>query len=280
MAKASSRSSPARRLLLGLASFALFGALAFPLTGCLHTHSSNISRLGRTNEQAIAAHGERRLAEASRGYAAILKAQPPAELSPAQWQLVLDLAPRLLGVAHDPFPLEDVVVLIHPTQPWIAYHLFWDDDIDFPEDNDPTDHEVVWVEYDPATFQPRSMATYFHGKILHYPVQGRPAIGVEWGKHGSIPMQDGRLAMEPEGLHQHWQRLSTTGSRLPDHPLARHWPKRFDGDWSAYRAYVTEVDPRDFIRSKRFAWVSPWANAVIDQYALPYNFAAKQEWPQ
>jgi len=245
----------------------------------VHSVSTDASHLKQINERARAAHGKRRLGEASQGYAAILKSQPPAELSPDQWQRVLDLAPRLVGIAGDPFPLEDVVVLMHPTQPWIAYHLFWDDDIDFPEDNDPTDHEVVWVEYDSATFQSRSVATYFHGKILRHPVQGRPVIGVEWGKHGSIPMQDGRPAVEPDGLRQHWQRLSTTGSRLPDHPLARDWPKKFDGDWAAYRAFVTEIDPREFIQRKRFAWVSPWANAVIDQYALPYNFAAKQEWP-
>jgi hypothetical protein len=25
--------------------------------------------------------------------------------------------------------------------------------------------------------------------------------------------------------------------------------------------------------------VSRWANAVLDQHFLPYNFAPKQEWP-
>ena len=47
--------------------------------------------------------------------------------------------------------IRDLVAIHHPVQPWIAYHLFWGDDIDFPEDNDPADHEIVWVAYDPAT---------------------------------------------------------------------------------------------------------------------------------
>lgn len=268
-----------RRLSVGLRVL-LGSMLAIGLTACVSRSSHPSSRLDQLNRRAIADHGLRRLAEASRGYAAILEAQPPSGLSPDQWQLVLDLAPRLLGVAGDPFPLEDVVVLVHPTRPWIAFHLFWDDDIDFPEDNDPTDHEVVWVEYDPALRVAHSVATYFHGRILRHPVQGRPEIGIEWGKHGSLPLVDGRPAVEPEALANHWRRLSTSGRRLPDHPLSRGWPRRFEGDWQAYRTFDREIDLGTHLNGKHFAWVSPWANAVIDQFALPYNFAAKQEWPE
>ena len=31
---------------------------------------------------------------------------------------------------------------MHPQRRLIAYHFFWEDDIDFPEDNDPCDHEA------------------------------------------------------------------------------------------------------------------------------------------
>ena len=62
-------------------------------------------------------------------------------------------APRLVLVRGEFFPLKDIAAILHPEKPIIAYHLFWEDDLGFPSDNDPCDHEVVWIEYDPASLR-------------------------------------------------------------------------------------------------------------------------------
>jgi len=78
--------------------------------------------------------------------------------------------------------------VVHPTRRIIAYHLLWRDDahgswIPFTV---PTDQEVVWIGYDQSG-APTDMWTYWHGKTLHTPWRGTPAVDVQWGKHGSLP---------------------------------------------------------------------------------------------
>lgn len=232
-------------------------------------------------QRAVGAHQQRRLAEASRDYQRLLELEPPQGWTHEQLELALQLAPRLHRVPDDPFPLRDVVVLHHPRQPLLAFHLFWEDDIDFPEDNDPADHEVVWVRYDPVSGRPIHLYAYFHGRILEAPCRdATPAFAVEWGKHGSIPMAGPGTIVEPDGLARHWRRLHEQGTRLPDHPLARHWPSRFPGTWDDYRRFDDVVETRPFLEHRRLGWTSRWANAVLDQHALAYNFAAKIEWPE
>ncbi len=241
------------------------------------------AELDHLNRRAVRAHERRRLAEASADYARLLELAPPLPLSPDQARVVAALCPRLRTVADEPFPLQDLVVIHHPSRPLIAYHLFWGDDIDFPEDNDPTDHEVVWVAYDPNSGRATRLSTYFHGQILSIPMPvgaDRPLVAVEWGKHGSLPLNGGRLAVEPPALREHWRRLREVGTRLPDHPLARDWPKRFERDWDAYVRFDEDIDPQLLLEQSHRAWSTARANAVIDQHALSYNFAAKVEWPE
>jgi len=74
--------------------------------------------------------------------------------------------------------------------------------------------------------------------------------------------------------------LHERGIRMPDHPFARDWPKRFAGSFADYTRFTVEVDPRGFIKRRGYVRVSRWANAVLDQHFLPYNFAPKTEWPE
>src|SRR5690606_1370071 len=106
------------------------------------------------NERAEWSHRRRRLEEASRDYARLLELDPPSVPSPEQARRIMELAPLLQTRIDEPFALEDCVAIHHPSRSLIAYHLFWDDDIDFPEDNDPTDHEIIWVEYEPVSGKP------------------------------------------------------------------------------------------------------------------------------
>ena len=100
------------------------------------------------------------------------------------------LAPTLYLQRDEPFTLERVVAVVHPTQRIIAYHLLWRDDAHgaWLITEDPTDHEVVWVAYDSVS-APIEVWTYWHGTILHTDWRGKGpvAIDVQWGKHGSLP---------------------------------------------------------------------------------------------
>lgn len=105
--------------------------------------------------------------------------------------LAKSLAPVLYVQRDEPFPLDRVVAVVHPTRPIIAYHLLWRHDVNgqwLPWAK-PSDEEVVWVGYDPSTHAPTDVWTYWHGTLLHTPWmdRGPPAIDVQWGKHGSLP---------------------------------------------------------------------------------------------
>ncbi|MCC6234508.1 MAG: hypothetical protein IT580_17830 [Verrucomicrobiales bacterium] len=231
-------------------------------------------------DRAVAAHQLRQIGAASLDYARLLALEPVRPPSDAELSIITGLAPRLITHSAEPFALRDVVAIHHPEAACVGYHLFWEDDIDFPEDNDPADHEVIWVTYDRATGHAERVFTYFHSQLLEAPAgAARPAVAVEWGKHGSLPLNSDGSAQDPPGLRTNWQRLTSQGTRLPNHPLAAGWPRRFDGNWTDYRTYSRAVESEPLLRQRRLVWVSRWANATLDQHALAYNFAAKTEWP-
>lgn len=223
----------------------------------------------------IAAHGSRNLGVASHHYDDALKAAPAREPSLVERELMLRLAPRLFTVKGEPFPLKDAAAILHPTQPWIAYHLFWEDDIDFPDDNDPCDHEVVWVCYT-SDGRAEAVYTYYHGRIL----KGGSRVDVQWGKHGSLP--EGWREMRPvmDDQRRTWLRLSTTGRQDAQSPLARGWPLKFDGSWDDFTRFNIEIDLAGALRRGGLMAVSCLNNAVINRRFLRYNFAAKTEWPE
>src|SRR5262245_8607654 len=203
---------------MAILSLLLFAAFS---TGCVSSPDSNssLSKAAKLNERAIAFHERRCLNDASTFYRQVLALDPPKEPSPAQLAAVMKFAPRLYTTPNEFFPLTDVAAVIHPDRPLIGYHLFWGDDIDFPDDHDPTDHELVWVEYDPASLEVRQVYTYFHDYILRTDKAaadanahaGRAWIGVEWGKHGSLPRDAaGVSGGAPNSLlKEDWQVLHT-----------------------------------------------------------------------
>lgn len=239
------------------------------------------AELHHLNRRAYDVHRQRRLLEASVDYRRLLELEPPRRPTDIEAKRIRELLPELLTLMEEPFRLEDIVAIHHPDDFLIAYHLFWDDDIDFPDDNDPTDHEVVWVRYEPVSGVAQRVFTYFHGTILEgVPGRGRPRIAVEWGKHGSLPMDARGNTPRPAGLQNHWRRLNQSGAREASHPLASRWPKRFEADFTAYVNFTRAVDPTALLERSGHLWVGRWANALLDQHALPYNFAAKIEWPK
>ena len=103
----------------------------------------------RANTEALQARLERRLDEASLAFKQVINTDRRRAPTEAEVQRVLRFAPRTYTTRSEPFGLLDVVAVVHPNAPWIAYHFFWEDDIDFPDDNDPCDHELIWVMWLP-----------------------------------------------------------------------------------------------------------------------------------
>jgi hypothetical protein len=255
-------------------------------------------------------HNRRSLDEASREYARTLELDPPRDPTADQLAIARRFAPRILTTPTEFFPLKDFAAILHPDRPLIAYHFFWEDDIDFPEDNDPCDHELMWVEYGDEGRRLEAIWTYFHGRILsggepahrdaaaHH---GRPRVNVQWGKHGSMPLDWEALTIAVSAgdverkylpapgdavtLKQYneatFRKLSTEGRRLIDHPLAGRlgWPERFTGRWPDFVDFSRNVEPLELFERTRMIKVSRWNSATIAQYFLTYNFRPKTEWP-
>ncbi|MBA7599254.1 MAG: hypothetical protein GH143_05260 [Calditrichaeota bacterium] len=242
-------------------------------------------------------HMMRRLKEASLRYDNALRLDPPRLPSQNDIDLAIKYAPRLFVHQKEYFKLEDVVAVIHPEKTVIGYHLFWDDDIDYPEDNDPIDHEVVWIEFDQKTGKVTGVYTYFHRAILNTVEAVRDAnlnnhrarINIQWGQHGSLPV--GWEKLKPEAIYpitgikrevktmQTRYQSAIKGRRLPDHPLGKDWPERFEESYKDYTTYDKNIDLRPLLQKKKMIIVSKWPNAVIDHYFLDYNFFPKIEFP-
>jgi hypothetical protein len=255
---------------------------------------------------AHAFHLQRRLDEAAVHYAEVLKKDRIQTADSLRREAILRHAPRVFQVPTDPFALRDAVAIHHPEEPLIAYHFFWEDDIDFPADNDPCDHELVWVRYDPAGGQLTDFYTYFHGRILSSPAavrdaaehSNRPRVNVQWGKHGSLPvgwenlgilatsrdierdyLDLRRLQTLREYNFATYQKLHKEGRQHADHPRTASWPARFGGSWEEFVRFEREVEILSHLTKGGKLAVSRWNNAALQQNFLAYNFRPKTEWP-
>lgn len=260
------------------------------------------------HQRGVDFHLQRRLDEASREYAKVLTQEPARQPTADELTIIRRLAPRLFTTPSESFGLEDAAAILHPSERLIAYHLFWDDDIDFPEDNDPSDHEVLWIRYSPDGRAIEKIWTYFHGRLLDggeaalndARVNGQRArVNVQWGKHGSLPFgwEQLRIVADAGDIERDytgqgsltlldynratWKKLTTDGRRLKDHPLARRlgWPERFTGTFEQFTDFSKAVDLVGALDRRKAVAVSRWNSAVINQQFVAYNFRPKTEWP-
>ncbi|HYZ83389.1 MAG TPA: hypothetical protein VE621_03265, partial [Bryobacteraceae bacterium] len=228
-----------------------FFSLIFGQNGQLQPPCACTQDVASANREGLDAHGKRCLTDASAAYTRALRLAPPSDPTPAQRDQILTFAPRLMVTANEPFRLKNAAAIMHPTRHWIAYHFFWEDDIDFPDDNDPCDHEVVWVQLNDARTEVIGFYTYFHGEVLRAPQRvldnarahgGRVEAYVQWGKHGTLfPGWEttGRLK---EYQQMTWKKLSTEGRSSQDSPLGRKWPRKFNGSWEDFNRFTRAVD--------------------------------------
>jgi hypothetical protein len=260
------------------------------------------------HQRGVELHLQRRLDEASREYARVLAQEPSRSPSASELATIRRLAPRLFSTPDEPFALNDAAAILHPSERLIAYHLFWDDDIDFPDDNDPCDHEVIWIRYTTDGQALEQITTYFHDRLLDGGAAAiedarkhgeRARVNVQWGKHGSMPIGWERLRVVadvgdierdytkegPMSLLDYnraaWQKLSTEGRRMKEHAMARRlgWPDRFAGSFEQFVDFSRPVDLVALLDQRQLVAVSRWNSAVINQQFLAYNFRPKTEWP-
>ena len=243
-------------------------------------------------------HLMRRLMEASIEYEKVLKLDPPRLATEAELKLVSKYAPRLFTNPKEFFKLKDLVAIINPKQPIIAYNLFWEDDIDYPGDNDPSDHEIVWIEFNQKNGKVTGVYTYFHKAILSTEEAVKDAnlhnqrarINVQWGEHGSLPLRWEKLHPEAifekigkrikiKNMAQRYQELSKS-VKNPLHPLARDWPKKFTGSYKDFINFSKNIELRRILKKKKMVITSKWPNAVINRYFLSYNYFPKKQWPK
>ncbi len=251
--------------------------------------AEQLAELEAMYRAAVGEQRKRHLREAYEGYWEVLRRDPPQPLADTQRAAALRYLPRLYVTPSEPLPLKAAAVIAHPARHEIAYHLFWEDDIDFADDQDPCDHEVIWVQHD-GQGQVVGVRAYYHGFILASEPAveeanrqgGRPRYGSQWGKHGSLPfgweeLYGGRVL---ENMRATYLRLHEQGRRGQDNPLTRDWPRRFAGSWEDFVDFTVPVDLGEWVSREGVAWSSRWANAVICTHVLRYNFCAKHDWPE
>ena len=244
--------------------------------------------------QAVELHRQRRLDDASSLYETTLKLEPPRQPTDEQVGLVQRFLPRVFVTPEEPFEVRDLVAIVHPDhrQRLIGYHLIWEDDIDYLTDNDPADHEVVWVKYSKDR-KVEAAWSFWHGDIVSTSRAApdanangcRVKVNVQWGKHGSLlegweekigvdtPVADfpGLETLDFERLHK--------GRNEAQGHYAERWPKRFEGDRDDFVRFSTEIDMVRKLDEHRMIVVNRYANAVITQHFLPYNIRPKEDWP-
>lgn len=258
-------------------------------------------------ERAKEYHKRRCLDDASGLYAEVLKRSSPRIAKNERMNLAMRFLPRVFVTKQEPFELIDVVVVIHPSERLIGYHLVWADDIDYLVDNDPGDHEIVWIEYDVDKKKVENAWAYWHGKIVPGSDEAvkdandnelRIKVMVQWGKHGSLLVgwdqaidiglganekcKGGYETLQFGRLKGGTRYTRGTESRGAEGPYVKDIPKKFKGTRLEFTQFVEEVDLKERLedgRLRKLIVVSEFANAVIDQWCLPYNIYPKPDWP-
>lgn len=206
------------------------------------------------------------------------------ELAP--FDLALRFAPRLYINPAEPYQIRDLIVLIHPQKPLIAYHLIWEEDSIGPGIGKEGDHEITWVEYDPISLKLVDVWAMWHRGILHTTQSvieakshnQRPRLSVQWGQHGMLPVGWDRLpTARPEAelrLHFTIAKSVQLGQYTGSKDISS---LKFQGNYSDYLTFSELVDSRQYIHPEKVI-VGIDSKRIVPRM-LSYTIAAKQSWP-
>jgi hypothetical protein len=198
--------------------------------------------------------------------------------------LAVRFAPRLYLHEDEPYRLEAVVPVLHPSRPIIAYHIFFEFEVLFVR-GEKTDHEIVWVAFDPVTLKVRDVFTYWHRTVLRTDecvhdarsAGQRPRVDVQWGQHGMLPFG--------------WSRLNTIRPRaelVMYYGLVRYMRRSgrdegerrvrsFSGSYDDYVRFDTYIDTVRYLEGERMIVAENPSETLRSR--IPGEFAEKKEWP-
>jgi hypothetical protein len=77
-----------------------------------------------------------------------------------------------------------------------------------------------------------------------------------------------------------YEKLKTLGPRAKDSPLAKGWPKNFNGTWQQFTDFSQLLDAATVLREKQMWEVTCFGMAAINRHFLRYNVRAKIDWPE
>lgn len=199
--------------------------------------------------------------------------------------LALRFAPILHLHPQEPYPIIAIIAVLHPEEPLIAYHIFFEDDAFMAGRGKSCDHEVMWIQYDPITLKVCDVPTLWHRTVLrtefclmNAKASGqRPNVDIQWGQHGILPagwmdLQTARPRLE---LWAHYQ-LMHHASRM----LAKRSEEErvsFPGSYDQYIDFSAPVDAKDFLRKQKVILADHPADELRDRTGL--TFALKKNWP-
>ncbi len=200
--------------------------------------------------------------------------------------LVHRFAPKLFLHAEEPYGIIAVIPVCHPEKPIIAYHVFFEHDAVL-FGGGASDHEIVWVQYDPVTLKTTNVFALWHRTVIRTDIcvldakasGQRPSIMVQWGQHGMLPLGwESLLSVRPRlefrfhyNLVHHLNHMPKIGSRKS--------AVVFEGSYEEYKRFPQTVDLRGLIPGRDVIVAEYCEDELISRLPETTEFRVKKEWP-
>lgn len=200
------------------------------------------------------------------------------------WVLAARFAPRLYIHEDEPYRLEAVVPVMHPSRPIIAYHLFFESEVLFSI-GEKMDHEIAWVTFDPVTLKVMDVCTYWHRTVLRTGqcvldarnAGQRPRVDVQWGQHGMLPFGWDRLnTVRPRAeLVMHYGLVAyvrRSGTAAGERRL-----RVFNGSYDDYVRFDIYIDTVRYLDGEKVIVAENPSEALRSR--ITGEFSEKKKWP-
>lgn len=201
------------------------------------------------------------------------------------FQLALRFAPRLYLQAEEPYGLEAVIPVLHPSRPIIAYHIFFEDDALYSKKGQGMDHELIWVRYDPVTLKLEDVITFWHRTTLRTDAcllearanQQRPRIEVQWGQHGMLPWNwRDIISIRPRlELAMHYSLVAQ--NNRADGAATDGGSPLFGGSYEQYLQFTNCLDTSSYLSEENIIVAERPSQKI--RALIRGSYAEKKEWP-
>ncbi|MFC1554394.1 hypothetical protein ACFL7D_07160 [candidate division KSB1 bacterium] len=197
--------------------------------------------------------------------------------------LALRYAPTIFLHEDEPLSISDIITVFHPERPFIAYHIFFEDDSWMLGRGKELDHEVMWVEYDPVTYKVKDVPVLWHRTVIRTnkcvldanASQQHPTVLIEWGQHGILPLGwEDLKGYRPVGELKFHFELAKKGTFLQKTDT----PVKFEGTKDEFKVFTKEFDPTEHIK-KHKKIVALYSKEELESLMGKGKFVVKKEWP-